>query len=325
MKAALDLDWGTKTAKSEALGQIVEELGRWTGWLEKQVELSLEEGPLKEAMDTVEEILEQDTEPNPEGEGRIVKKGVAKDRRISIEDSEMRHGRKSKSKRVDGYKQHFLGDLDSQVIREVVVRPANEPEQEAIDYFEQELEGGEGLAELAIDLGYAGHEKIAQWEEEGVKVVARPWRQINNKGHFTKEEFDLDFEKGTVGCPAGEEMPLVLGKVTEFPPEKCKGCELRDQCTSAKEDRGRSIRIREDEELQAARRERMKTPEGRAQLRNRVMIEHRIAHHVARQGRKARYIGTRKNQFDGRRHAAVNNLFLAARYFEQAEATRMAA
>src|SRR2546428_10094661 len=31
-------------------------------------------------------------------------KGVAKDRRISIEDAEMRHGRKSRSVRVDGYK-----------------------------------------------------------------------------------------------------------------------------------------------------------------------------------------------------------------------------
>ena len=69
----------------------------------------------------------------------------------------------------------------------------------------------------------------------------------------------------------------------------------------------------------------MKTPEGRAQLRRRVMIEQRIAHHMARQGRKARYIGTRKNQFDGRRHAAVNNLFLAARSFAQAETSRMAA
>ncbi|WP_293356472.1 hypothetical protein [Microcoleus sp. CAWBG51] len=36
-------------------------------------------------------------------------KGVAKNRRISIEDPDMRHGRKSRSKKIDGYKRHVLG------------------------------------------------------------------------------------------------------------------------------------------------------------------------------------------------------------------------
>jgi len=31
---------------------------------------------------------------------------VAKDRRISVEDGQMRHGRKSKHQRIDGYKRH---------------------------------------------------------------------------------------------------------------------------------------------------------------------------------------------------------------------------
>ena len=38
-------------------------------------------------------------------------KGVAKDRRISIEDPDMRHGRKSRSQKIDGYKRHILKDL----------------------------------------------------------------------------------------------------------------------------------------------------------------------------------------------------------------------
>ena len=46
-------------------------------------------------------------------------KGVAKDRRISVEDGQMRHGRKSRSVRVDGYKRHVLHDLDSGLIRAV--------------------------------------------------------------------------------------------------------------------------------------------------------------------------------------------------------------
>jgi hypothetical protein len=52
----------------------------------------------------------------------------------------------------------------------------------------------------------------------------------------------------------------------------------------------------------------MKTQRGRASLRKRTAISHQLAH----QGRRARYKGLRKNQFDGRRHAAVSNLQVAA-------------
>jgi hypothetical protein len=39
-----------------------------------------------------------------------------------------------------------------------------------------------------------------------------------------------------------------------------------------------------------------------------VKIEHRLAHLSRKQGRRARYIGVRKNVFDLRRHASVVNL-----------------
>ena len=42
-----------------------------------------------------------------QGKASLIK-GVAKDRRISVEDGQMRHGRKSRSVRVDGYKRHVL-------------------------------------------------------------------------------------------------------------------------------------------------------------------------------------------------------------------------
>ena len=51
-------------------------------------------------------------------------------------------------------------------------------------------------------------------------------------------------------------------------------------------------------------------------LRKRTAVEHAIAHQWAHQGRRARYKGLRKNQFDGRRHAAVSNLQIAAHYEE---------
>jgi len=50
------------------------------------------------------------------------------------------------------------------------------------------------------------------------------------------------------------------------------------------------------------------TKRGRQRFRERVPVEHRLAHIGQRQGRKARYRGTRKNLFDLRRAATIQNL-----------------
>ena len=57
-------------------------------------------------------------------------------------------------------------------------------------------------------------------------------------------------------------------------------------------------------ELRATRR----TAEGRKALRQRTDVEHTLARIAQLQGTRARYKGTRKNTFDLRRMAAVNNL-----------------
>ena len=53
-----------------------------------------------------------------------VKRGVAKERRISIRDAEMRHGRKNKSTRVDGFKRHLALDVDTTLILAAAITPA---------------------------------------------------------------------------------------------------------------------------------------------------------------------------------------------------------
>jgi hypothetical protein len=80
---------------------------------------------------------------------------------------------------------------------------------------------------------------------------------------------------------------------------------------------GRTLIIREDEPFQQKLRTKIKTQRGRASLRKRTVVEHTISHQLAHQGRRARYKGLRKNQFDGRRHAAVSNLQVAAHYQEE--------
>jgi hypothetical protein len=71
---------------------------------------------------------------------------------------------------------------------------------------------------------------------------------------------------------------------------------------------GRTVTIAPDERLQQRLRKYLATPNGRARLRERVAVEHKLAHLVRRQGRRARYRGVRKNLFDLRRASAIQNL-----------------
>ena len=71
--------------------------------------------------------------------------------------------------------------------------------------------------------------------------------------------------------------------------------------------------IHPDEGLLAGLRARQATSDGRAKLRERVAVEHALAHVGHWQGRRARYLGTRKNLFDLRRIAVVHNLHVIAR------------
>lgn len=317
LKAALDLDWGAPTARESALRLVLAEVERWKSWLEQQPRLLAQEPPIQEMLETIGQIVAQDTEPDPEGGAgaRRIKKHVAPDRRISIEDADMRHGRKSSSKTFNGFKEHLALDLDSKVTREVVVCPANHPEHEAVVLLAEELEQGPGLFQLDIDLGYMASPRMAQWAAQGVHIIARPWPQGGPL--FTKPDFTLDFQHGTVTCPNGQTVPMVPGKDAQFPASACDACPVRAQCTKARLGHGRSLTIRVDEPFQHKLRAKIKTKRGRASLRKRTAVEHAISHHLAHQGRRARYKGLRKNQFDGRRHAAVSNLQVAARYAEE--------
>ena len=53
---------------------------------------------------------------------------MAPDRVVSVVDPEMRHGHKSHSKRVDGYKAHVFTDHDNELILGVAATPANDPD-----------------------------------------------------------------------------------------------------------------------------------------------------------------------------------------------------
>ena len=101
-------------------------------------------------------------------------------------------------------------------------------------------------------------------------------------------------------------MPLEPGGVVTLPAATCGHWVLRERCPASAS--GRSISIHPDEALVQELRERQQTPQGRAQLRERVAVEHALAHVGRWQGRRAHYRGVRKPVFDLRRCAVVHNL-----------------
>jgi len=179
LNAALDLDGGEPSARERALGLVLEEVARWQHWLAQQQTLAAEQPPRQEVLETITQILTRDTEPDPGGGsgGRRLQQHVAPDQRISIEEKDLRHGRTSRAKTFNGFKEHFAVDVDSTVMREVGVRPANEPEHEAVELLGAELDKAPGLLQLEIALGSRASPRMAQWAAQGVSIIARPWPQ----------------------------------------------------------------------------------------------------------------------------------------------------
>jgi nucleotide-binding universal stress UspA family protein len=325
VKAGLDVDWTDPQAPAEALQRLVHQLEALEAWVQHRVPAALTQDPLREHVATLHQVQAQDLEPQPADQGVRLRQGVAPERRCSIEDAEMRHGRKSKHKRFNGYKRHLATDLEDDLILACAVTPANRPEDEAAESLKADIERQElgPIDELDIDRGYLNSPVVPAVLKAGGAVICRPWGLAQGE-MFSKQDFHFNLRAKTLTCPGGHTETFRLGTVVEFPATECDRCPLRAQCTTAALGHGRTVSIAEDEPFQHHLRQRAATRAGRAQLRQRVEVEHRLAHLGARQGRRARYKGVRKNLFDVRRTAAVLNLQMLQRKTEEQE-LRMAA
>ena len=305
LKAALDADWDDPAAREEALAVVLGLLDRVEAFTAGQAGAQA----AVEAVAAARQVRDQDVDLA--GPAPALRRGVAKDRRISVEDGQMRHGRKSRSVLFDGYKRHVLRDLDTGLIPAVGITPANVPEASVTGDITADLEAaGRRLAELHIDRGYLASDLVRDRGSE-LRIYCKAWRVRNASGRYAKDQFSIDFTARQLTCPAGVAMPFQPGRTVRFPKETCAACPLRERCTASGS--GRSVSVHPDEELLAELRQRQQTPEGRARLRERVAVEHALAHVGRWQGRRARYNGTRKNLFDLRRVAVVHNLHVIAR------------
>lgn len=154
VKAGLDLDGSDSEARDEGARRILAEAQTLEAWVNNEGRSWLDQDrDVQGAKEQVRRIEEQDMEVGPDGQ-KMIRQGVAKDRQISISEPEARHGHKSKSVLIDGYKRYEAVDLDDELVLEAVVLPANRPEHEGADKMAPTIRTYGEVQELAIDRAF---------------------------------------------------------------------------------------------------------------------------------------------------------------------------
>jgi transposase len=277
----------------------------------RAVEPGLDAQPVPEAtaaravasLAVAQQVCAQDLPTPPDGTPPL-RQGVAAERRLSVEDAERRHGRKRRRLRGDGSQRQVLRALAARLRVAVGVTPATAPEARVTEALETAVAVPHcTLRALHLDRAYWAS-PLVQQRPETRALFCQAW-PVRQSPYFPQSAFQLDWERHEWPGPGGARMPFVPGEVVQFPAATGAGCPVRDRCPPSAS--GRSVSMHPDEALLQELRERQQTPQGRAQLRERVAVEQARAQVGPWQGRRARYRGVRKNGCDLRRCAVVHN------------------
>lgn len=326
------IDWDEPGAKDTLVSALVNDAN---ALVEAFAGVDLDE-QAQAALALLALVAGQDVEPaegsdGTDGRWRIARK-VAPDRVISTVDTEARHTRKSPEARRDGYRAHVVAEPETGIITDEALTKAAGTENSDPGVAEKFLAAddkvatgeattptedgddedgvdGAGAREWYGDSAYGTGDLRGAIDDAGHEAVIKPKPlQAPVEGGFTVDNFTVDEEAGTVGCPAGHTRPISRTRVASFG-ALCRGCPLRERCTTSKT--GRKIVLHQrDDLLRRARRDWAAQPELREKYRTfRPNVERVISQIASRGGRriKLRYRGTEKNNaWLTRRTAGLN-------------------
>lgn len=304
IKGSAEIDWSDAEARAQFLGDVVADARRLLAMADQHPEETAKEASL------LRELLIQDVEDH-DGDAPALRKGTSPDRMPSASDPDQRHGHKSRRRNFQGHKNSISVEPESQIITSAEVLPGNAGDaQDLLDLVQQASENtGTPVAQVLGDCAYGGGATRKEFEEAGIDLVARVPVVANRGGLFSKTAFTIDLASGTATCPAGEvaassSLDRQGGRVFHFG-RVCSGCHLRSSCTQSGQ--GRTLHAHPQEALLQAARSRQATPEGRALLRERVVVEHALARLAQLGIGQARYFGRERSRFQLTMACAVAN------------------
>ena len=304
-----DIDWQDPTARKAHLGELISAARRVLA-----AAAGIDDDAVAEPAGLLRQVIGQDVELDDNCHPQL-RHGVAADRVISHSDPEMRHGRKSASRRFDGHKLDVMTDEASELILGVDARAGNASDGDGAATLLDEVHDVDGVEvdTLIGDMAYSDGDVREAVEQAGAEMVAKV-PPTSNAGRFPKTDFTIDTRAGSVTCPAGhttfDARPTTDHKkrpatLFAFAAQTCQACPLREQCTTATA--GRTIVVgRHHDRLEAARAAQAE-PATKHLLRRRSKVERKIDHLQDLGMRKARYRGRRRTKLQALLAATVAN------------------
>ena len=317
-----EIDWSDPAKRSAQLKVLVDDS-------EAALELALqqiEDPEIRSLGWTISKILGDDVEHTPEG-GCKIGKGTAPDRFISLQDPEMRHGRKSASKKFNGHKVSTSIDQASELILDIEDLPAPLGDGQdllpAIGRVEEHV--GVTVERVIVDGAYGSGENRATCAERPDNPVdlLSPMRRPNDPD-VDKSAFSFDNQAQTATCPKDQTVPASSHHTNQegrtaftfvFERDVCEACPLFTRCVHSKTT-GRTVTTSLYEEYLRAARQRQQTDEFKQLYRLRLRIEGKQAELVSHGLRNTRYVGKPKRRLQQLWLAAAVNL---KRMFKLAE------
>jgi len=267
----------------------------------------------------IDSIVSHDIVFDEAGQVEGIRQVAANDRLISTTDPDMRHGRKSASHLIAGFKAQVVASLAFGFIVLSRLIKANAHDGEELPHLVDEVEKRHLLNPKwwCGDHAYGTLANHRFFEQRGGELVARMARPSNG-GRFTKDEFAYCFDTHTLTCPAGHQLSTSRwmnkdkrrGRLFEFSASICSQCPMRERCMNPKATRsGRTVFVVDDDDRLIRRHLEEREQESfRRKLHHRAKVERVIAGFAQCGGKEARRFGEANVGFDVNLSALAYNL-----------------
>ena len=307
IKGSVTIDWTDAAAVRAFLAELLADCTRAVAWAGDVPAARADVALLRK-------VIDQDIEtPSPIGPPQL-RRGVARDRTVSVHDPDMRHGRKSTGTRYSGHKAHLAVEVTSGVITAVAVSaPTDADGAQVTTLLEQTRQITARPVDQAVgDTAYSTRRSVAAAAAADVHLVTK--MAAPPKGRHGPGDFAVSPDGQHASCPAGHASTSRHrrgdGQLHEWAATLCGACALKSRCTTAA---SRTLTVGPDFHDRRERERVAASADGRALLRQRLAAEHAIGRLKNRGAGKARYCGRAKTGAQWFWSAAVANFSLVWR------------